>query len=136
MSHIFGFPQVWENVESWLVYTNKLFWIAQPYFSTDIIKQSYCQHLFLAFKTFNKKKLNCFIYIALAKDCCIIKLGEFKSDQKYYARKIRKSRKPRKIIVTVPMLFNNVPIVWWGPSTGCFIYSFVIQLISENTLCS
>ena len=26
--------------KSWLVYANKLFWIAQPYFSTDIIKQS------------------------------------------------------------------------------------------------
>ena len=34
----FEFSRVWENVESWLVYANKLFWIAQPYFSTDIIK--------------------------------------------------------------------------------------------------
>ena len=29
-----------KNVESWLVYANKLIWIAQPHFSTDIIKQS------------------------------------------------------------------------------------------------
>ena len=40
MLNIFEFLQVWENVESWLVYANKLFWIAQPYFSTDIIKRS------------------------------------------------------------------------------------------------
>ena len=32
------------------------------------------------------KKLNCFIYIALAKYCWIIKLAEFKIDQKYFAR--------------------------------------------------
>ena len=38
--NIFEFSRVWENVESWLVYANKRFWIAQPYFSTDIIKQS------------------------------------------------------------------------------------------------
>ena len=38
--NIFEFSRVWENVESWLVYANKLFWIAQPYFSTNIIKQS------------------------------------------------------------------------------------------------
>ena len=38
--NIFEFSRVWENVESWLVYANKLFWIAQPYFSTDIIKRS------------------------------------------------------------------------------------------------
>ena len=40
MLNIFEFSWVWENIESWLVYANKLFWIAQPYFSTDIIKQS------------------------------------------------------------------------------------------------
>ena len=38
--NIFEFSWVWENVESWLVYANKLFWIAQPYFSTDIIKRN------------------------------------------------------------------------------------------------
>ena len=38
--NIFEFSRVWENVESWLVYANKLIWTAQPYFSTDIIKRS------------------------------------------------------------------------------------------------
>ena len=40
MINIFEFSRVWENAESWLVYANKLFWIAQPHFSNDIIKQS------------------------------------------------------------------------------------------------
>ena len=40
MLNIFEFSRVWGNVESWLVYANKLFWIAQSYFSTNIIKQS------------------------------------------------------------------------------------------------
>ena len=40
MLNIFEFWQVWQNVESSLVYANKLFSIAQPYFSTDLIKQS------------------------------------------------------------------------------------------------
>ena len=40
MLNSFEFSRAWENVESWLVYANKFFWIAQPYFSTDIIKQS------------------------------------------------------------------------------------------------
>ena len=31
MLNIFEFLRVRENVESWLVYTNKLFWIAQSY---------------------------------------------------------------------------------------------------------
>ena len=35
----FEFSRVLENVESSLVYQNKSFWIAQPYFSSDIIKQ-------------------------------------------------------------------------------------------------
>ena len=39
MLNIFEFSPVWENVESWLVYANKLFWIAQPHFSNDIIKR-------------------------------------------------------------------------------------------------
>ena len=30
--------------------------------------------------------LNCFIYIALAKHCWVIKLGEFISDQKFFTR--------------------------------------------------
>ena len=40
MLNIFEFSRVWENAESWLVYANKLFWIAQPYFSNDLIKKS------------------------------------------------------------------------------------------------
>ena len=32
------------------------------------------------------KKLNCFNYIALAKPCRVIKLEEFNSDQKNFAR--------------------------------------------------
>ena len=42
MLNIFEFSRVWENAESWLLYPNKsiLIWIAQPYFSTNMIKQS------------------------------------------------------------------------------------------------
>ena len=40
MLNSFEFSRAWENVESWLVYANKFFWIAQPYFSASIIKQS------------------------------------------------------------------------------------------------
>ena len=36
--NIFEFSRAWENVETWLVYANKFFWIVQPFFSTDIIK--------------------------------------------------------------------------------------------------
>ena len=109
MLHIFELPRVWENVESWLFYVNKLFWIAQPYFSSDMIKRSEYQLLLIAFKTFNKKNkikfpsdtvltvrislyfnetkkiINCVIYIALAKHSWLIKLGECKRDQKYFA---------------------------------------------------
>ena len=112
MFNIFEFSRVWENIESWLVYANKPFWIVQPYFLTNIIKQSSSQLLVLAFKTFNRynllklKKSNCFIYIGIAKHRWVIKLEEFKSDQKCFAREIRKSWKPRKIIPTVRKLFN------------------------------
>ena len=40
MLNIFEFSREWENVESWLVYTNTLFWIAQPYLSIDLMKRS------------------------------------------------------------------------------------------------
>ena len=40
MLNIFEFSRVWENVETWFVYAKKLFWIAQPYFSANIRKQS------------------------------------------------------------------------------------------------
>ena len=39
MFNILEFSRVWEIVGSWLVYTNKIFWIAQPYFANSIIKQ-------------------------------------------------------------------------------------------------
>ena len=55
MLNIFEFSREREKVESWLRYANKVFWIAQSYSSTDIIKQSQCQLLFLAFKTFKEK---------------------------------------------------------------------------------
>ena len=38
--NIFEFSRVWENVEFLLAYANKLCWIVQPYFSTDLIKES------------------------------------------------------------------------------------------------
>ena len=75
--------------------------MTQPYFLTDIIKGSLGQLLFLAFKTFNETvtgltviislyfngtKKNYFVYIALPKHCWAIKLGEFKSDPKYFTR--------------------------------------------------
>ena len=90
MLNIFELSRVWENVVSWLVFAIKFFWITQPYFFAVIIKTK-CQLLFLAFKTFNRynpspqtKKV--FIYIAIAKCCWVMKLGELKSDQKYFAR--------------------------------------------------
>ena len=101
---VFEVSRVWENVESWLVYANKFFWISQPYFSTDIIKgvsnsfsflllrlllkrkfliKFYCFNRYKSLYTSMKlKKINCFIYIALAKYCWVINLGEIKSDQK------------------------------------------------------
>ena len=54
--NIFEFLLVWENAKSWLVNASKLFWIAKPYFLTDI-KWGYCQFLFLVFKTFLEKKI-------------------------------------------------------------------------------
>ena len=40
MLNSFEFSGVWENVNVWFVYANKLFWIAQPYFWNNMIKQS------------------------------------------------------------------------------------------------
>ena len=40
MLNIFKILSVWENVKTWLVYADQLFWIAQSYFSTEIIKRS------------------------------------------------------------------------------------------------
>ena len=47
MLSIFEFSRVWENVKSWLVYTNKLFWVAQPYFLANIIKKVSASFFFL-----------------------------------------------------------------------------------------
>ena len=58
MLNIFELWRVWENVEPSSVYANKFFRIAQPYFSTNIVKQSLCQLLLLpAFKIFNRSNL-------------------------------------------------------------------------------
>ena len=54
----FWILEVWENVGSWLVYANNVFLIAQPYFSTNIVKQNWCHVLFLAYKTFNRYNLS------------------------------------------------------------------------------
>ena len=40
MLNIFEFSWVWEYVEYWLVFANKLSWIAQLYFSNNIKTQS------------------------------------------------------------------------------------------------
>ena len=39
------------------------------------------------------KKLSYFIYITLSKRFWVIMLGDFKSDQKYFARQIRSLKK-------------------------------------------
>ena len=146
MLNIFEFSRVWENTESWLVYVNNLFWIAQPCFSNNIRKQSYSKLLFLAFRTFNRcnlselKKSNSFIYVAIGKHCWIIRLGELNSDQKYLCQinqEILKASKNncnclKAFQLMCPYLARNC----WRISTGCFIYNFVIQVISEKTLCS
>ena len=40
MLNIFDLSPVWQNVESWTDYPNKVFWIVEPYISTDVIKGS------------------------------------------------------------------------------------------------
>ena len=56
MLNIFKLSQVWKNVESWLVYANKLFWNCPTMFldwhnNTKLLAAS-----FFAFETFNEKK--------------------------------------------------------------------------------
>ena len=54
-----------------------------------LIKKSYCFFtgiISLYFNELKKNTLNYSIYIALAKHCWVIKLREFKRDQKYFAR--------------------------------------------------
>ena len=115
MLNVFEFSRVRENIESWLVYANKLSWIAQSYFLNSIIKQSYCQLLFLDCKTFNRydlsmlKKSNCFFYITIAKHCWVTKLEELKSDQKYF--KSGNSESLKKYSQQFKSFSTNVPIV-------------------------
>ena len=47
-------------LESWLVYPDKLVQIAKPYFSTDTMKRSQYQPLFLTFLTYVSYKCYCF----------------------------------------------------------------------------
>ena len=37
--------------------------------------------------SFETKKINCFIYFAIVKHYWVVKIGEFKSDQKYFPDK-------------------------------------------------
>ena len=50
------------NYRTLTVYKNKFSWIAQSYFSIEIIKRSYCQLLFLLFRLFMEKKNYCHRY--------------------------------------------------------------------------
>ena len=53
MLNVFELSQVWENVESWLICVNNFFfWIAQPYFLTDIKKTKLVPASFPCFKDF------------------------------------------------------------------------------------
>ena len=74
------------------------------------------------------KKLNCSIYSALAKHFWVIKLKEFKSDQKYFEREITKLWKAQKIIVTVRKLFNQYAHSWRGFAEG------VLQIVLFTVL--
>ena len=51
-----------------------------------------------------------------------------------------KLRNPWKIIFNsskaLQQLYPQLPKICWGHSTSCFIYNFVIQVISEKKLCS
>ena len=69
---------VWENVESWLVFANDFFWIAQPNFLTNITKKDIVSFFFLLLKPLTvmislsletKKR---FICIAIEKVCWVI----------------------------------------------------------------
>ena len=55
MLNMFKLLRVWENVESWLVYSNKLLWIAQSYFSTDIINKFKASFFILLLRLLMKK---------------------------------------------------------------------------------
>ena len=125
---------MWENVDSWLVYANQVFRIAQPYFSTDLLKEVGTSFFFPVFKTVNEKIKfltrwycfnrynlsiqneiiikNLFIYTALAKHRWVTKLEGFN----------RKSWKPQKIIIAVRKLFNKYVHSWEGfPKGVCML---------------
>ena len=54
------------------------------------------------------KKLSYFIYITHSKHFCVIMLGDFKSDQKYFARQIRSLKKS---LQQFESFSDNMPIV-------------------------
>ena len=73
--------------------------------------------------------------MALSKHCWVVKLGEFKSDQKYLAKyfpEILKTLKNNCNSSNDFQLMCPSAMICLGCSAGCFIYSFVIQVISEH----
>ena len=73
--------------------------------------------------------------MALAKHCWVVKLGEFKSDQKYLAKyfhEILKTLKNNRNSSNDFQLMCPSAMICLGRYAGCFIYSFVIQVISEH----
>ena len=48
-----------------------------------LLIKCYCLTIIISLYNETKKRLNCFIYIVLTEHCWVIRLGEFKSDQKY-----------------------------------------------------
>ena len=65
------------------------------------------------------------IYISLAINLWEIKLGEFKCDRKYF--------NDNKFFW---LLYPKLVRIYLGRSTNCFIYCFVIQVISVKAFCS
>ena len=80
------------------------------------------------------------VYIASAKHCWIIKLGEFKSDfwslcqinQEIWKPQKKKKKKNRNSSKTSQLMCPRLARICWGRSIGYFLYSFVIQVISEK----
>ena len=88
--------------------------------------------------TLTKLKQNCFIYIALAKYCWVIKLEEFESSQKkpcQINQEILKTSKnnPRSS-KAFQLMCTELAKVCLGGSTICLIYCAAIQVMSEKTL--
>ena len=84
---------------------------------------------------FNKTKKNKLFLFALRwrNIFWVIKLGEIKSDQKYFASWIRKSWKPQKILPQFESFSTNVPICR-GFSTG-FLFTVLWFNWSLKKLC-